>query len=136
MNGQGDRNHVRRLAELTQNSVVAVLHKRADRLGGIHDLESVQRRGHRGQHLGLGHWQIDHAELHQRMAARQQMCGIHVGDGTGRGNIHVTPHQNSAHRGARLDGLRLLGIADRACAHHRDDAGRSKLGSEALHCVF
>ena len=136
MDGQRDRNHFRCLAELTQNSVVAVLHERADGLGGIHDLERVQRRGQRGQHLSLGHGQIHHAELHQGMAASQQMRGVHVGDGAGGGNIHVAAHQDGADCRARLDRLGLLGITDRASAHHRDDARGGKLGSEALYCCL
>ena len=56
-------------------------------------LKALQRRRQRGQHVGLGHGQVDLAKLQQRMAAGEQALGIDVGDGAGGGNIHVATDQ-------------------------------------------
>jgi hypothetical protein len=98
VNVQGHRNHVRLLAELAHNSCVPVLHEGADRFGGIHDLECVQRRGKRCHHLRFRHGQIHQAELQQRMPTSEQMFGVHVGDGASGRDIHVAAHQNGADR--------------------------------------
>ncbi len=103
-----DRNHLRLLAELSHDAGVTVLHEGAHRLGGVHDLESVQRRRQSGQHFRLGHRQIHHAELQQRMAAGQQVLRVHVGDGAGGGDVHVAAHQNRADGRARLQRFGLL----------------------------
>ena len=75
-----------------------------DGLGGVDDLESIQRRRQRGQHLRLGHGQIHAAELHQRMAARQQVLGIDVGDRAGGRDVHVAAHQDRADGRSGLKG--------------------------------
>ena len=55
VNGQRHRNHFGLLAKDTENSSVTVLHKDSGAFGGIDDLEGVQRRGQRCQHLRLVH---------------------------------------------------------------------------------
>ncbi len=119
-----------------KNAVVAVLHEGAHGFGSIHDFEGVERRRQSGEHVGFGHGQVDHAELHQRMAASQQVLRVHVGDGASGGNVHVAMHQDGAHRRAGLHGLRLFGVAYRTRTHHRDDSRGRELRGEALHCIF
>ena len=88
VNGQRHRNHVGLFVEDAENAGVAILHKDSGALGGVDDLEGVERRGQRGQHLRLVHGQIDGAELQQRMSAGQQALRIDIGDGAGGGDVH------------------------------------------------
>ncbi len=136
VNGQRHRNHVRLLAEFAENSGVPVLHERSHGFCSIYDLKSIQRRGKRGQHLRLGHGQVHHPELHQRMAASQQVSGVNVGNGAGGGNVHVAAHQYGADGGARFQRLRLLDVAGRSHAHYRDNSLAGKLRSELLNRVL
>jgi len=55
MDGECDRNHVRLPVEDAHDAGVAVLHENSGFLGGVDDLEGVQRRRQRGQHLRLVH---------------------------------------------------------------------------------
>ena len=96
--GQRDRNHLRGLAQAAEDAGMAVLHERAYRLGGVDDLEGVQRRSQRGHHLGFGHGQVHQAKLQQWMPAGQYTLGIDIGHGAGRGHVHVAFDQNRAHR--------------------------------------
>ena len=128
--GQRHRNHVWLAIEAAHDARAAVLHERADRLGGVDDLEGVLRRSQRGQHRRLGHRHIDVARLQQRMSAGQQMRVVEIGDGASSGDVHVAAHQNCADRRARLQRFRLLVVADRARAHHRNDAGGGEILGE------
>jgi hypothetical protein len=131
VHGDGHRNHLRLLPRHAHDPVLAILHESADRLGRVDDLERIQRRRQRGQHRGLRHRQIHFAKLQQRMSAGQQALRIDVGHGAGGGNIHIAANQHGADGRARLDRLRLLAIARRANAHHRNDARRRELRSSA-----
>ncbi len=67
---------------------------------GVDDLECVQGRSERGDHIGGGHGQRDRAGLKNRVAAGEQLFGIHVGDGAGGGNFNVAANELHADRGA------------------------------------
>ena len=64
------------------------------------------------------------------MSARQQPLRIDVGNGAGRGDVHVPAHENCADGRASLKRFGLFFIAHRASAHHRNDAGGSELRRE------
>ena len=132
MHGHGHRNHLRLAPRHAHDAVLAVLHERADRLGRVDDLERIHRRRQRGQHRGLRHRQVHFAKLQQRMSAGEQALRIDVGHGAGGGNIHIATNQHGADGGSRFDRFRLLAIARRANAHHRNDARRGELRSVAL----
>ena len=51
------------------------------------------------------------AELQERMSASQQVLRVDIGDGAGRGNIHVATDQDCADGRAGLQRLRLLVVA-------------------------
>ena len=63
VNRQRHWNHLRLLVEHAHDARMAILHKRSGSLRGVDDLECVQRRRQRSQHLGLVHGQIDSAKL-------------------------------------------------------------------------
>src|SRR5512146_2464741 len=132
---QRDRNHLGLLAEAAENAGVAILHEGADLFGGGRNFEGVGWRGQRREYRRFCHRHIDIAEVHQRVAAREKMGGVHVGDGASGSNVHVAADEDSADRRTGLDGLRLLGIFGGADAHHRDDARGGELGRETLYCV-
>ncbi len=57
--GQGHRNHVWLAIEAAHDACAPILHERANRLGGVDDLEGVLRRSQRCQHRRLGHRHVD-----------------------------------------------------------------------------
>ncbi len=136
VNAQGDGDHLRLVAEASQDAGVPVLDERADLFGGVNDLEGVQRRRHRGQHARLGHGNINGAKLQYRMSAGEKAFGIDVGHGAGRGDVHVAAHQDHADRRPGLDRFGLLLVGNRTGAHDRRHARRRELRGEALHGVF
>src|SRR3954452_20051012 len=136
VNRERDRNHFGLPAELAENAGVTVLHKRTNGLRGVDDFEGIEWGGKRGQNLSLRHRQIDHPELEKGMPASQKMLRINVGDGAGRSDIHVAAHEDGAYRRARLDWIRLLGVAGGSDAHDRNNAFGGELRSEPLDCVF
>src|SRR5438093_5757889 len=64
------------------------------------------------------------------MAASQQVLRVHVGDGAGGGNVHITAHEDGTHRRAGFQRLRLLSVAYRSRALNRDSASSSELWRE------
>src|SRR5215471_13811719 len=70
------------------------------------------------------------------MAASQKVVSIHVGDGAGGGNVHVSANQNGADGRARLDGFRLPRVGDGTGAHYWNDSRGGELRGKALHRVF
>ena len=115
---------------------MTILYESANLLGSVNDLEGIRGRRQCGQHLRLVHGQIYAAKLHERMTASQQTLGIHVGDSAGGCNVEVTPHQDGAHRRARLDWFRLLDVADGAGTHDGHNSCRLELRGKAFECVF
>ena len=127
MHRDGHRNHFWLGVELPQNAGMAVLHECAHRLCRVDDLERVHWRGQRGHDLCLAHGHVHGAKLQHRMAASQQVLGIHVSHRAGGGDVHIAFHQRHADGRARLQRFRLLVVAHRACACHRHNTGSGKL---------
>ena len=109
---QRDRNHVRFLAKLSQNTGMTILDECADGFGGIYDFESVQWRRQRGQNLRFGHGQIHHSELKQRMSAGQQVLRVHVGHSAGSRNVHVATHQDCTDSRAWFQNFGLFDVTN------------------------
>ncbi len=85
--------HPRLRTENAAKGRVAVFGEGADGGAGIDDLEGVQGRGQRRDHLGGGHGQRDRAGLQQRMPAGQQLLAIHVSHRASGGDLNVAAHQ-------------------------------------------
>ena len=96
VNGQRYWNHLRLFVEHAHDARMPILHEDAGRLGGVDNLESIQRRRQRGQHLRLIHRQVNRSKLKQRMPAGKQALRINIGNRASSFDIHVAAHQHGA----------------------------------------
>ena len=94
-------------AEDAADGRVAVFSECADGGAGVDDLEGVERRGQRGDHVGRGHGKGDGSGLENGMAAGKQLFGIDVGNGAGGGDFEVAADQVRADGGAGQHGCWL-----------------------------
>ena len=92
------RDHASRLARHPAYGRRAILGKGADGLGGVHDLEGIQRRGQRSHDIRLGHGDGNIAVAGDGVPAGQHLVRVNVGHGTGGGDLQIAPDQQGAHR--------------------------------------
>src|SRR5271170_7263537 len=129
-----DRNHPRQRPKLPQNRRSPVLRKRPHRLRRINNLERVQRRRQRSQHLRLRHRHLHRPILGNRIPASQKPLRVDIRHRTSPRHREIPPHQHRAHRTPRHQRLRLHRRRIRSTQpRHRRQTHRSKPIPKPIH---
>src|SRR5262249_55008090 len=114
-------------AEASENSAVPILYERANFVRRVDDLVCVIRRRQGRDHVGFGHWHVNHAVLRERMSAGKQSLRIDVCNGAGGSDIEITAYEDCAHGGSGLDRLRLMIVGGRSHSHNGNQSSLRKL---------
>ncbi len=121
------RDHAGRLTRHSANGGGAVFGEGADGLGGVDDLEGIQR-GSQGRHdIRLGHGNGDIAVAGDGMPAGQYLVRIDVGHGAGGGDLQITPNQQGAHSRTRQEGEQTYPLM----CHRRSTAAQAGNGRQS-----
>lgn len=105
-----ERDHAGAEAEGSAYGRGAIFSECADGGAGVDDLEGIERRGERGDHVGRGHGNGDGSGLEDGMAAGKQLFGIDVGNGAGGGDLEIALDKEQADGGSGKHGCCCHGV--------------------------